>query len=77
MHDVIFIQFLKGLQQLPENDQRLRLSQIFLLLEQRFKGTTVAVLIDEVEVVGSFEGLDEANNILVLEGTENIDFIDG
>ena len=43
-----------------------------------FKGTSIAVLIDEVVVVGSFEDFDEPDNMSgILNFTESLDLVDG
>jgi hypothetical protein len=77
MHDVVLIEFLECLQKLLEDDQCFLLPQRLLLLEEGLEGASVAVLIDEVEVVGRLEGLDEADDVLVLERGEDVDLVDG
>ena len=46
-------------------------------MKKRFKSASVTVFVDEVEVVGGFEGFDESDDILVFQGAEDIDLIDG
>ena len=77
MHYIVLVQLLKSLQQLPEDNQSLLLTQHLLLLQQRLKSTPVAVLIDKIEVVGSFEGLYEPDYILIFEGRQNVDLVYG
>ena len=68
MHNIVLVQLLKGLQQLSEDDQSLLLAEHLLFLQQGLKGTPVTVLVDKIEVVGSFEGLYEPDDILIFEG---------
>lgn len=62
---------------MPENDQGFFLLEHLFLLKETLERATVAVLIDKVEIVGGFECLDEPDNILISEGGEDIDFVDG
>jgi len=50
---------------------------MFAFLEEGLEGATVAVLVNKVEVVGSFESLDEPDNILVLKSRQNVYLVDG
>ena len=67
MHDIVFVEFLEGLEELPEDDQCLVLLEYLFLLQVGLEGAAVAVLVDEVEVVGGFEGLDEPHDVLVFQ----------
>lgn len=77
VHDVVLIEFFERLQQLPEDDECFLLPEGFLFLEEGLEGAAIAVLIYEVEVVGCFEGFDEANDVVVFEGGEDVDLVDG
>ena len=54
MHNIIFIELFECLQELPKDDECLGLGEHLLFLEETFQCASVTVLIDEVEVVGSF-----------------------
>lgn len=77
MHDIILIEFFKGLKKLPEDDEGFFFFEHFTFLKERFESTSVAVLIDEVEVVRCLKSFDEANDVFILEGWEDVDLIDG
>ena len=77
MHDIIFIEFFECINKLSKDDKCLMLGQTFLFLKHGFEGTSIAILIDEVEVVGSFECLDKPDYILIFEWGEDIDLVDG
>jgi hypothetical protein len=51
MHDVVFIQYLKGIQQLLEDEERILFCQLALLGQQTFESATIAILIDEVKII--------------------------
>lgn len=40
------------------------------------QSASVAVFVDKVEVVGGFQSFHEPNDVLVLEGRKDIDFVD-
>lgn len=51
---------------------------MLVLLDQRLEGAAIAVLVDEVHVVGGFENLDEFNNVSgVFYFGEGLYFVDG
>ena len=77
MHDVVLIELFERLQQLPENNEGFLLPEAFLFLEEGLERAAIAVLIHEVEVVGRFEGFDEANDVVVFERGEDVDLVDG
>ena len=77
MHDVVLIELLERLEQLPKDHQRLLLLQHLLLLKQRFQCPAIAVLIHEVKVIGSLEGLDEPDDVVVLQRRQDVDFVYG
>ena len=77
MHDVVFIEFFESINKLSKDDKRLVFRQTFLFLKHGFEGTSIAVLINKVEVVGCFECLYKSDDILIFERGEDIDLIDG
>ena len=66
MHDVVARENLKGLYDLLEVVQSAFFGEGSLLLHQFVQSAAVAVLVDEVEVVGSFEHVDVLDDVLVL-----------
>jgi hypothetical protein len=65
MHDVVLVELLKSLEQLPEDNEGLGFFEHLLLIDQTLKSTAVAVLVHKVEVVGGLQGLDEPDDVLV------------
>lgn len=77
MHDVILVEHLKGLKQLFENEQGLFFGEDALPFEDAFESSAVAVFVDEIEIVGSFEHVNILDDVVVLfDVGENIDFVD-
>lgn len=51
MHDVVLVEFLESLQQLPEDDEGLGFLQELFLLQQSLQVALVAVLVHKIEIV--------------------------
>lgn len=78
MHDAVLIEHLECLKQLPKDFECTLLRQFSLLLKERLKGLAVAVVVDEVEVVGSLQHLHVANDEGAwLDLRKDVDFVDG
>ncbi len=54
MHNVVLIENLKSINKLFEDKQGLLLWNDFIFPEDTFKSSSIAVLVDEVEIVGCF-----------------------
>ena len=63
MHNVVPREDFESLHDLSEINQTFFLRQWSFFLEQFVKGSSVAELIDEVEVVGSFEHIDVLDDV--------------
>ncbi len=66
MHDVVFVEYLEGVDELFEDEEGLLFRDVFVLPEHSLEGATVTELVDEVEVVGGFEHVDVLYDVLVL-----------
>lgn len=78
VHNVISWQNFEGFNDLPEVDQTLFFREGSLFLHKFIEGASVAELVDEVEVVGSFEHVDVFDDVGAgLEGGEDVDLVDG
>lgn len=78
MHNIMPIQHLKRLHQLPEIPHSPALLQPPLLLQHLLQRATITILIHEVEVVIGFEHFDVADDVGGgLDGGEDVDFVDG
>lgn len=76
MHNVVFIENLESINELLEDEQRLFLGNYPVLPQHAFQGASVAVLVDEVEIVGGFEHINVLDNVLVLLYIgQNVDLI--
>ena len=51
MHDVVLVQDLKGLKELFEDEKGIGFGELTLLGQKVLEGASVAVLVDEVEVI--------------------------
>ena len=77
MHDVVFVEDLEGVDELLEDEQGGFFRHHPILPEHAFEGAAVAVLVDEVEVVGGLEHVDVLDDMLVLlDIGQNVDFVD-
>ena len=78
MHDVVFIKYLKSIDKLLEDKQRLFFGNDSIFPEHSFQSAPVAVLVDKIEITGCFEHIDVLNNMLIFfDIGEYIDFVDG
>jgi len=78
MHDIVLVKDLESIDELLEDKEGVSFGNNSLLAEHSFKGASIAVLIDEVEVVGSFEHIDVLDDMLILLYIgEDVDLIDG
>ncbi len=77
MHDVVFVEYLEGIDELFEDEEGLLLRDDLVLPEDSFEGATVTELVDEVEVVGSLEHVDVFYYVLVLlDVGQDVDLVD-
>ena len=77
MHDVVLVEHLEGVDELLEDKEGFLFGNYPLLAEDALERSTVAVLIDEVEVVRSFEHVDILDNVLVLFNIrQDVDLVD-
>jgi hypothetical protein len=77
VHDIATRKNLECLDNLLEVEENSLLGEGSLLLHEFIESSTVAVLIDEVEVVGGFEHIDVLDDVgAALEGGKNVNFID-
>ena len=78
MNNIVFVQNFEGSDNLGKVSEALCLLEAFTLLEELLKGSPVAVLIDEVKVIDSFEHVVILDDMFAgLQVTQNIDFVDG
>lgn len=76
MHNIVLIQLLERLQQLPKDHKSLLFLQHLLLLKQGLQGSAIAVLIHEVKVIRSLEGLYKPDDVIIFKRRQDVDFID-
>lgn len=77
VHDVVLVEDLEGLKHLLEDEEGLLLGELLLLGEESLEGAAVAVLVDEVEVVGGLEHVVVADDVRVdFDVAEDVDFVD-
>lgn len=78
MHDIMPTQNAKSLHHLRKIHQRCLLRKASLLLEQFLKCSSIAVLIDKVVVIGSFEHIEIFDDVWTrLECAEDVDLVVG
>lgn len=78
MHDVVLIEYLEGIDELLEYFECFLFLDDSIFAEYAFKSAPVAVLVDEVEVVGSLEHVYVLDDVLILLYIgQDIDFVDG
>lgn len=76
MHDVILIQALEGIDELLEDEQGLLFGDDSLP-QLALQGASVAILVHEIEVVGSLEHVDVLYDVLVLfDVRQDVDLVD-
>lgn len=77
VHDVVLVEDLEGVDELLEDEEGLLFGNDPLLAENALKRASVAVLVDEVEVVGRLEHVDVLDDVLVLlDVRQNVDLVD-
>jgi hypothetical protein len=78
MHDVILIEYLKGIDELLEDEQSPLFRNDSIFPEYSLERASIAVLVDEVEVVGGLEHVHIFDDMLVFfDIGEDVDLIDG
>lgn len=75
MHDLVLVEGFKGVEDLEEELDRLLLGECFVLFEILGEVALVAVLQDEVEVVGSLLDVVELDDVPVIAGLEHFDLV--
>lgn len=76
MHDVVLIEDLEGFDELFEDEEGLFFCDDPFFAEHAFEGASVAVLVDEVEVVGRFEHVDVLDDVLIfLDVGQDVDLV--
>ena len=77
MHDVVLVEDLEGVDELFEYFEGFGLLDDAVFAEYALEGAAVAVLVDEVEVVGRLEHVDVLDDVLVLlDVGQYIDLVD-
>jgi hypothetical protein len=77
MHNVVLVEHLEGFDELFEDEEGLSFGNDAILAEHALESTSVAVLVDEVEIVGRLEHVDVFDDMFVLlDVGEDIDFVD-
>ena len=78
VHNITSGQHFEGLEHLPEEEQRFLFRKRCLFLHQLVHSPSVAVLVDEVEVVGCLQHIDVLHYVgTVLQVRQDVDFIYG
>lgn len=78
VHDAVPVQQAEGIGDLREELERGGEGEGAALAEKLFESAAVAVLIDEVVVIGGFEHVDVADDVRVgVEGGEDVDLVEG
>ena len=76
VHNITSGQDLESLQHLPEEEEAFLFRKRCLFLHKLVHGTSVAVLVDEVEVVGCLQHVDVLHNVgTVLQVRQDVDLI--
>ena len=75
MHDLMLIEGLEGVKDLKEELDGLLLREGFVLLEILGEVALVAVLKDEVEIVGGLFDVVELDDVFVIAGLEDLDLV--
>ena len=76
MHDIVFVENLKGLQKLFQNEQGFLFLQGVFFPEKAFEGATIAVFVDEIEVILSFEHIVVGDDVFIfLDVGEDVNFM--
>jgi len=78
MHNVVFIKNLKCINELFEYQQSLLLRKSPLFPQQSLECTSIAVLINKVEVIGSFKHINILDDMLMFfDVSEDVDLVNG
>lgn len=78
MHDIISDQHFECFEQILKVLQCLILCEMSLLTNKILKGASITVLINKIDIVGSFEDFDEFDNVSgVFYLGEGLDFVNG
>ena len=75
MHDFVLDEGFEGVEHLDEILDCFILGEGLFLLEEGHEVALIAVLGDEVEVVGSFLDVVESDDVPVITGLEHLDFV--
>ena len=76
MHDVVLVENLEGLEELPEDHEGLGLLQVVLPLEEVLESAAVAELIDNVVIVLGLDDFVVADDVLGdANGREGLDLV--
>jgi len=77
MHNVVLIEYLEGIDELLENQKSLFLGQGSFFSESALECASVAVFVDEIEIIRCFEHVDILNYVLILlDISQNVDLVD-
>lgn len=78
MHNIVFVEYLEGFDELFEDQKCCFFWDDSIFAKHAFESASVAVLVDEVEVVGCLEHVDIFDDMLIFfDVGEYIDFVDG
>lgn len=76
VHDVVLVQYLEGFEELFENQEGGLFREFSLSGKQTLQSTSIAVLVNEVKIIGCFEHVEVADDVLVdFDVGEDVDFI--
>jgi hypothetical protein len=76
VHDVVLVQYLEGFEELFENQEGGLFREFSLSGKQTLQSTSIAVLVNEVKIIGCFEHVEVADDVLVdFNVGEDVDFI--
>jgi hypothetical protein len=76
MHDVVLVEYLEGIDELFEDKKCCFLRDDSILAQHAFECPSVAILIDEIEVIGSLEHVDILDDMLILlDVCQYVDFV--
>lgn len=75
VHDLVLIKGLEGIEDLDEELNGFLFGERFVLFEILGDVAFVAVLEDEVEVVGSLLNVVEFDDVLIIAGLEDLNFV--
>lgn len=77
MHDIASWEYFEGFHHLAEEEECSFFGEGSFLLHEFVHGSSIAVFVDKVEVVGGFEHVDVLDDVrAALECGEDVDFVD-